>query len=102
MKNNWILNLYMDYLRGRGTALILVVMLSINGLIWHSSKSSVLVLISVAEQINNKHACPDTNRNISDVKGRPKEALAGYTELKKINNLAQIESVNEIPDSTAE
>ena len=64
--------------------------------------SSLLVLVTVSEQVNNQHACPDTDRNISNIKSGPKEILTDYTELKKINNFTQIESVNEIPDSPSE
>ena len=66
------------------------------------NKSSLLVLITVSEQVDNQHACPDTDRNISNIKSGPKEPLTGYTELKKINNFTQIESVNEISNGTPE
>lgn len=64
--------------------------------------SSFLVLVAILEQVNNKHACSDTDRNISDVKRGPKESLADNTELKEINHFAQKDSVNEVSDSTAE
>ena len=81
---------------------VLRMILLICGFRESGNTSSLLVLITVSEEVNNQHACSDTDRNISDIKSGPKEILTVYTELKKINNFTQIESVNEIPDSSPE
>ncbi len=64
--------------------------------------SGSLVLVAILEQVDDKHACSDTDRNISDIKSGPKDSFADNTELKEINHFAQKDSVNEVSDGTAE
>ena len=61
--------------------------------------SGALVLVTILEQVDNKHACSDTDRNISDIKSWPS---GPKSELEKVNDFSIFveNPVNGIPDGS--